>query len=193
MISPAPSDEMLSRRRWSRSWMKSIISVAIAPIAYIPAPIAIPTPTVAHSPAAVVMPRAAESPRRMMMTPAPRKPMAETTPAAMRDGSSETLSYGRTSKNPYFETSIISADASATMICVLMPAFLERFSLSSPIRAPQMEAATSLTAYSRRGSMAFSYYAFPFACSQIHLAEAAPINDTIWTATMLAPAGSENA
>ncbi len=53
---------------------------------YIPAPVVMPMPTVAHSPAAVVSP---VMPRlRVKMVPAPRKLMAVTSPAAIRLGSS---------------------------------------------------------------------------------------------------------
>ena len=118
----------------------SMSAVDMMPMPYIPAPNAIPTPTVAHRPADVVRPSALSL--LTNMTPAPRKPMAETTLAAIREASTEIPSTERTSKNPYFDTIIIKAEAIATIMWVLTPALFCLLSLSAPIREPQIIAAT---------------------------------------------------
>ena len=104
---------------------------------YMPAPTVIPTPTVAQTPAAVVMPL---TPCFLAkMRPAPKNPTPVTMPAATREGSSLTFSLS-TSKNPYFETTIIKAEASATIRCVRIPAPFALFFRSKPIAAPHAAA-----------------------------------------------------
>ena len=81
-------DELLgwSSRVWNRSWNRRMSRVEAALKIYMPAPNAMPMPTVAQIPAAVVMPITFIW--RVKMTPAPRKPTAVTTPAAIREGAS---------------------------------------------------------------------------------------------------------
>ena len=86
-------------------------------IRYSPAPAAMPTPAVAHTPAAVVRP--CISWRRYTMMPAPRKPMPETICAATREASASIES-----PNPYFDTTMMSAEPTHTMVCVRIPASL---------------------------------------------------------------------
>ena len=72
------------------------------------------------------------------ITPAPKKPIAETTLDATREASTfKPSEMFKISKKPYLETIIMSAEDSATMMCVLIPAVLSRLSLSTPIKAPQ--------------------------------------------------------
>ena len=66
---------------------------------------------------------------------------ALTTPAAIREASTLIPSTERTSAKPYLETIIIREEASATTICVLIPALFCRISLSIPISAPKTTAA----------------------------------------------------
>ncbi len=129
--------------------MRIISIVTDMPVIYIPAPMVIPIPTVPHKPAAVVTPMVFSF--FMKMTPAPKKPMAETTEAATREASISIPSMASTSKNPYFETIIIKAEARDTSICVLTPAFLLLFSLSIPMREPQSAATTILKRYDHSG------------------------------------------
>ena len=110
------------------------------PVTYIPAPIAIPIPTVAHSPAEVVSPTVFSF--LTNMAPAPRKPIAVTTPATILDASSDIPSYPTTSKKPYFETAIMSAEEIATRIWVSIPAFFALLSLSIPMSDPHIAAMT---------------------------------------------------
>ena len=116
------------------------MAVDTAPRIYIPAPMDIPTPTVAHIPAEVVIPFTLLF--RKIMMPEPIKPMAVTTPAATREGSSFTYSFS-TSPNPYLEIIIIMAEATAMITWVLVPAVFFLLCLSQPIRPPQRAAATS--------------------------------------------------
>lgn len=97
-----------------------------------PAPAAMPTAEVSHTTAAVVSPRTAS--RRTKISPPPMNPMPDTICAAIRDGSSVTCSPS-TSKNPYSDTSMISAEAKPTRVCVRSPALFCRTSRSSPSAA----------------------------------------------------------
>ena len=122
---------------WRRNWENKITSVELIPKKYIPAPNAIPTPTVAQIPAAVVTPIISCLPARI--SPAPRKPTPLATLAATREASTESP-WVMTSKNPYFEITTINALVSATRRCVFNPAFFSRFFRSRPMNAPQIPA-----------------------------------------------------
>ncbi len=69
-------------------------------------------------------------------------PMPDTICAATRDGSSVTCSPS-TSKNPYLDTSMISADAKPTSVWVRSPALFCRISRSSPTAADSTSARPS--------------------------------------------------
>jgi len=96
-----------------------------------------PTAVVSQTTAAVVRPRTAS--RRTKISPPPMNPMPDTICAAIRDGSRVTWSPS-TSKKPYFDTSIISAAAMPTSVCVRKPALFCRISRSSPIAADSTSA-----------------------------------------------------
>ena len=89
-----------------------------------------PTPAVSQIVAAVVSPRTAS--RRTKINPPPMNPIPDTICAATRDGSRITR-WERTSVKPYFETSMIRADATPTSACVRSPALRWRISRSRPI------------------------------------------------------------
>jgi hypothetical protein len=78
------------------------------------APAAAPTAAVSQTPAAVVSPRT-ES-RRTKISPAPRKPIPETIWAATREGSSTTSFGNSTSKKPYLEIIMKSAEPTPTRV-----------------------------------------------------------------------------
>ena len=117
-------------------------TVPSKPRIYSPDPIAIPMPTVIHIPAAVVIPLASPC-FPIKMRPLPSMPMPDIIPAATRDISTLAPSTAITSKNPYFDTIIISAEAIATTKCVLTPADFILLCLSMPTAVPQSPAHTS--------------------------------------------------
>ena len=120
-----------------------IRTVAKMPTVYIPAPIAIPMPEVVQIPAAVVSPLTDAF--RIKIMPAPKKLTPVMTFAAILEASALNPPYCKISKKPYFDTIIISAEPSATMICVRMPASFCRRLRSRPIHAPHRHAASIRT------------------------------------------------
>ena len=73
-----------------------------------------PTAAVTQMVVAVVRPRTGSL--RTKMTPPPMKPMPETICAAMREGSRTTRPWASMSVKPYFETSMMSAEARPTRV-----------------------------------------------------------------------------
>ena len=76
----------------------------------------------------------------MKINPPPSMPMPDIIPAATLDISTLAPSIEITSKKPYFDTIIISADATDTMKCVLTPADFILLCRSTPKAVPQSPA-----------------------------------------------------
>ena len=119
--------------------MRSISMVPSKPSTYILAPIAIPIPTVIHIPAAVVIPLTSPC-FPIKISPPPSMPMPDIIPAATLDMSTLAPLMAITSKNPYLDTIIISAEAIATTKCVLTPADFILLCLSIPTAVPHSPA-----------------------------------------------------
>lgn len=93
---------------------------------------------VAHMPAAVVRPLIDEEFRSRKITPAPRKEMPLTTCVAIRPGSElrPAIPKSTRSTKQYFDRIMITADVTAMMQCVRIPASFWRLERSSPMRKP---------------------------------------------------------
>ena len=103
-----------------------------------PAPAAMPIPAAAHRLAAVVRPRT-DGPY-LMIAPAPRNPMPVTIWAATRDGS---VAVPSADGNPTIDSTVNSADPSATSRWVRIPAGWSWISRSIPMTAPRTAAISS--------------------------------------------------
>lgn len=93
---------------------------------------------VAHMPAAVVRPLIDEEFRSRKITPAPRKEMPLTTCVAIRPGLElrPAIPKSTRSTKQYFDRIMITADVTAMMQCVRIPASFWRLERSSPMRKP---------------------------------------------------------